>query len=318
MGKDLLQDECCNLSAISMLVFDEADRMLDMGFEEDVKFIIQKCPSHFSGRRTAMFSATWPKDIREIIFQYMNNPITIYVGYDNNHELINDTAKNDKNYYGSLRANPNVKQNIEVLDNCARQGRLCQLINLHFDSTNCNKNRILIFGLYKKEVARLEIFLQQNGWKKLVTSIHGDKQQYARSYALQLFKNGITPILIATDVAARGLDIPDVQLVINFTFPLTIEDYIHRIGRTGRAGSKGVSYTFFQERDREHAGELQHVLRNTGQHIPYELKKFGSAIVKRKKEHNLYGNYGPSSSTQNNNKKAKRLVFNSDGEEEEM
>jgi len=314
--KDLILDECCNLSGISMLVFDEADRMLDMGFEEDVKFIIQKCPSHLSGRLTAMFSATWPKDIREMAYQYMNNPLTIYVGFDTNQKHMNDFVKND-NGYGSLHANPNVKQNIEVLSDFARRGRLCQLLKLHVGVTDNCKNRIIIFGLYKKEVSHLEIFLKRNGWKNLVTSIHGDKQQHARNDALHSFKTGTTPLLIATDVAGRGLDLPNVQLVINFTFPLTIEDYVHRIGRTGRAGSKGISYTFFQEKDREHAGELQQVLKNAGQDIPNELKKFGTAIVKRKKEHNLYGNYGPSSNALNSSKKAKRLVFNSDGEEEE-
>lgn len=315
--RDLVQDRYCSLSMISILILDEADRMLDMGFEEDVKFIIQKSPSHLSGRLTAMFSATWPKCMKQIAYQYMNNPLTIYFGFDNNQNLVKDEFRCD-NDYRSLRANPNVKQNIEVLNDFARQGRLCQLIKSHFSISSSNKNRILIFGLYKKEVSRLEIFLNRNGWKDLVTSIHGNKRQRDRINALQSFKTGTTPILIATDVAARGLDIPDVQLVINFTFPLTIEDYVHRIGRTGRAGNKGVSYTFFQEKDREHAGKLQQILKNAGQNIPKDLKKFGTVIIKKKKEHDLYGNYGPSSSTVSINRKAKRFIFNSDGDEEEV
>merc|ERR1712165_613363 len=105
------------------------------------------------------------------------------------------------------------------------------------------------------------------------------------------FKSGERTILVATDVASRGLDVDDVAAVINYTFPLTIEDYIHRIGRTGRAGKTGISYTLFQPSDKSHAGELQQVMKQAGQHVPDELMKFGSTI--KKKEHKLYGNFGP-------------------------
>jgi len=97
------------------------------------------------------------------------------------------------------------------------------------------KNRVLVFALYKKEAVRLENFLQRRGYN--VASIHGDKSQEQRIQALNNFKNGSCPLLIATDVAARGLDIPNVEYVLNYTFPLTIEDYIHRIGRTGRGNT---------------------------------------------------------------------------------
>merc|ERR1712176_987558 len=107
------------------------------------------------------------------------------------------------------------------------------------------------------------------------------------------FKSGKCNLLVATDVAARGLDIPNVEMVINYTFPLTIEDYVHRIGRTGRAGKTGTSITFFQPGDKSHAGELQQVIKQAGQPVPDELMKFGSTI--KKKEHNLYGNFGTKS-----------------------
>merc|ERR1712046_480340 len=96
---------------------------------------------------------------------------------------------------------------------------------------------------------------------------------------------------VATDVAARGLDIPNVGMVLNYTFPLTIEDYVHRIGRTGRAGKTGISHTFFQASDKSHAGELQQVMRQAGFEPPQELMNFGSTI--KKKEHNLSGTFGP-------------------------
>ena len=177
--------------------------------------------------------------------------------------------------------------------------------------------------------------LNQSGWN--CGSIHGDKSQADRTAALNNFKvrrdegnddemRGVAfhctfiyhlhavehlvaqdksqPLLVATDVAARGLDIPDVECVINYTFPLTIEDYVHRIGRTGRAGKTGISHTFFQPTDKSHAGELQQVMKQAGQPVPKELEAFGSTI--KKKEHKLYGAFGPKGGPM---KKATKIVF---------
>merc|ERR1712165_310383 len=105
------------------------------------------------------------------------------------------------------------------------------------------------------------------------------------------FKSGERTILVATDVASRGLDVDDVAAVINYTFPLTIEDYVHRIGRTGRAGRSGTAYTFFQPGDKARAGELVKVLKDAGQEVPKEMNQFDLNI--KKKEHKLYGNFGP-------------------------
>ncbi len=118
--------------------------------------------------------------------------------------------------------------------------------------------------------------------------------------------------MIATDVAARGLDIPNVEVVLNFTFPLTIEDYVHRIGRTGRAGKTGISHTFFQPGDKSHAGELQQVMKQAGQDVPESLMKFGSTI--KKKEHKLYGNFGPSGG--DSLKKAVKIRFDHSDDED--
>ena len=123
---------------------------------------------------------------------------------------------------------------------------------------------------------------------------------------LESFKNGSKPLLIATDVAARGLDIPGVEVVINFTFPLTIEDYVHRIGRTGRAGTYGTSHTLFTSFDKAHAGALQNILREASQPVPDELMRFGSTV--KKKEHKMYGAFGPADSAQPM-KAATRIVF---------
>merc|ERR1712147_426912 len=139
------------------------------------------------------------------------------------------------------------------------------------------------------EAARLETNLKRSGWK--VSSIHGDKSQDARTQAVEQFKSGEVPLLVATDVAARGLDIPGVDYVINFSFPLTIEDYVHRIGRTGRAGKNGTSHTFFHAGDKLRAGELVKVLKDSNQEVPAAMNDFDLCI--KKKEHKLYGAFGP-------------------------
>jgi ATP-dependent RNA helicase DBP3 len=303
--KDLINEGACDLSKVSQLVLDEADRMLDMGFEEDVRFIIGQCVDKDEGRQTAMFSATWPAVIQKIAGEYMVNPVRVYVGFEaivgsNGVDSVDD----------SLSANKRVTQTVEVIEDRARGARLRQLLT-QYAKNHSKKNpyRVLIFALYKKEAARLEGDLSRAGYAGLVTSIHGDKAQDARTRALAQFKSGECPLLVATDVAARGLDIPNVELVINHTFPLTIEDYVHRIGRTGRAGKTGISYTLFQPSDKSHAGELQQVMKQAGQPVPDELMKFGSTI--KKKEHKLYGNFGPRGGPM---KKAVKITFDSDSD----
>jgi len=277
--------------------------MLDMGFEEDVKYIIGQCPPKES-RQTAMFSATWPAAIRQMAEEYMVEPMRVYVGFDS---IVGSNDGEDM-VDDSLSANKRVKQIVEVIDDRAREQRLKQLLEQYTKKSNksgsakLDHDRILIFALYKKEAERLEYTVQRWGYK--ASSINGNKSQEARTKALADFKNGSCPLLIGTDVAARGLDIPNVEVVINYTFPLTIEDYVHRIGRTGRAGKNGISHTFFQPGDKSHAGELQQVMKQAGQPVPDELMKFGSTI--KKKEHNLYGSFGPKTGPM---KKATKIRF---------
>mmetsp|Transcript_60749 Transcript_60749/g.124016 ORF Transcript_60749/g.124016 Transcript_60749/m.124016 type:complete len:570 (-) Transcript_60749:29-1738(-) len=292
--KDLINEGSCNLSKIQHLVLDEADRMLDMGFEEDVKYIISNCMSKENGRQTAMFSATWPAAIQDIALNYMVNPVRLYVGFEG---IVGSNGENTID--DSLSANKRVTQTIEVIEDRARESRLREILR----KRPKKKHRILIFALYKKEAERLEYNLKRDGFD--VCSIHGNKHQAARTQALSDFKDGTCQLMVATDVAARGLDIPDVELVLNFTFPLTIEDYVHRIGRTGRAGKTGLSITFFQPSDKSHAGELQQVIKQAGQTPPEALMKFGSTI--KKKEHKLYGNFGPRGGGPM--KKATKIVF---------
>ncbi|MCD7461661.1 hypothetical protein HAX54_046783 [Datura stramonium] len=216
-------------------------------------------------RQMVMFSATWPPAVHQLAQEFMDpNPIKVVVGSED------------------LAANHDVMQIVEVLEDRARDERLQCLLEKYHKS---RRNRVLVFVLYKKEASRVEMMLQKRGWK--VASISGDKQQHARTKALSLFKDGSCPLMIATDVAARGLDIPDVEVVINYSFPLTTEDYVHRIGRTGRAGKKGVAHTFFTKDNKGLSGELINVLREAGQTVPAALLNFGTHV--KKKESQLYG-----------------------------
>mmetsp|Transcript_7750 Transcript_7750/g.22068 ORF Transcript_7750/g.22068 Transcript_7750/m.22068 type:complete len:474 (-) Transcript_7750:351-1772(-) len=283
--EDLVNDGSCDLSQVSYMVLDEADRMLDLGFEPHIRTIAQGVRAD---RQTVMFSATWPQEVQKLAMEYMANPARVTIGSED------------------LTANHAIKQHVEVIDQRERGRRLEQIIRKH----HTGKERMLVFVLYKKEAPRVEEFLQSRKFKAL--AVHGDMGQRDRTRAVDEFKSGVTPILIATDVAARGLDIPDVEVVVNYSFPLTIEDYIHRIGRTGRAGKKGISYTFFcGPQDKPRSGELINVLREANQEVPSELLKFGTTV--KKKESKLYGAHFKDVDL---NAKATKITFDSDSDEE--
>ncbi|XP_071692543.1 DEAD-box ATP-dependent RNA helicase 5-like [Rutidosis leptorrhynchoides] len=285
--KDLIEMGVLQLQEVSFVVLDEADRMLDMGFEPEVRSILSKTSSV---RQVVMFSATWPLAVHRLAQEFMDpNPVKVVVGSED------------------LAANHDVMQIVEVLEDRARDERLITLLEKYHKS---RRNRVLVFVLYKKEASRVENMLQRRGWK--VVSISGDKQQRARTEALQLFKDGTSPLLIATDVAARGLDIPDVEVVINYSFPLTTEDYVHRIGRTGRAGKKGVAHTFFMKENKALSGELINVLREAGQNVPTNLLNFGTHV--KKKESKLYGAHFKEISA--DAPKATKITFGSDDDED--
>lgn len=259
---DLMEEGSCLLDQVSYVALDEADRMLDLGFEKEVRKIIKAANS---ARRVVMFSATWPTSIQDLASEFLSSAVKVTVGSED------------------LSANGNIRQIVEVIDPYEKEKRLLQLLNEYHGKTR--KNRVLVFCLYKKEAARVEQFLQRNRWNCI--AIHGDMKQNERNQSFYAFKNGEIPLLIATDVAARGLDIPDVEYVINFTFPLTIEDYVHRIGRTGRAGRKGVSHTLFTQHDKARSGELVNLLKQMNQEVPQDLIRFGTTV--KRKEHSVYG-----------------------------
>jgi ATP-dependent RNA helicase DBP3 len=265
---DFIGDGSIDLSHTKYLVLDEADRMLDTGFEQDVRKIIASAAAG-PDRQTVMFTATWPPSVRALASEFLRQPVRITIG---------------DNQDGELRANIRIKQEVEVIDEFAKQGRLLELLKQYQSGKN-KSDRILVFCLYKKEATRIEEFIRRNRFP--VSGIHGDLSQQKRMESLEAFKTGQVPLLVATDVAARGLDIPAVKLVINVTFPLTVEDYVHRIGRTGRAGQTGHAITLFTQNEKGLAGALMNVLKGAGQPIPEELMKFGSTV--KKKGHDAYG-----------------------------
>ncbi|TDL28972.1 DEAD-domain-containing protein [Rickenella mellea] len=269
---DLMDEGVCDLSRVTYLVLDEADRMLDKGFENDIRKIMKGC-APVEQRQTLMFSATWPEAVRRLAATFQRNPIRITVGSDD------------------LTANSRVEQTVEVFDDQREKdsrltAHLRALQHKKTSLTGSDEKRILVFALYKKEASRVEQTLRRAGYA--VGSIHGDLSQAARMESLEAFKSGKTGLLVATDVASRGLDIPNVGTVINYTFPLTVEDYIHRIGRTGRGGKSGKAITFFtgDGHERGLAGELAKILRDGGFDAE-PLKKFPMTI--KKKEHGAYG-----------------------------
>lgn len=186
---------------------------------------------------------------------------------------------------------------VEVIqDPWENQGRLLEILKRN------KQKKILVFALYKKEAATLERTLQQRGFPD-ARALQGDMTQAARNEVMDAFKSrkGVR-LLVATDVASRGLDVPDIDLVINYTFPLTIEDFVHRCGRTGRAGKSGEAITLFNvgraegvQEEKQHAGDLVRVLREAGHQVPAELEKVAGSSqgnkATKKKAHPIYGNH---------------------------
>ncbi|GAY35582.1 hypothetical protein CUMW_017180 [Citrus unshiu] len=241
---DILEMKKIDFGQVSLLVLDEADRMLDMGFEPQIRKIVNEMPPH---RQTLMYTATWPKDVRKIASDLLVNPVQVNIGN-----------------VDELAANKAITQHVEVVPQMEKERRLQQILRAQERGS-----RVIIFCSTKRLCDQLARSIGRNFG---AIAIHGDKSQGERDWVLNQFRSGKSPILVATDVAARGLDIKDIRVVINYDFPNGVEDYVHRIGRTGRAGATGVAYTFFSEQDSKYATDLVKVLEGANQHVPPEVR----------------------------------------------
>ena len=216
--KDLSERNLIRFNTFRTIVLDEVDRMLDMGFIDDIRGILDQLPED---KHSLFFSATLPPRIKELVQQFLHDPITVDVN-------TGETAGN-------------VDQDIvRVRDKAMKYNQLQEILHLP------GSKKVLIFSETKRDVEKLANTLSSEGFK--AESIHGDKKQHQRQRALNAFKDNQVNILVATDVAARGIDVKDITHVINYTVPQTYNDYIHRIGRTGRGDSKGCALTFVEVR----------------------------------------------------------------------
>jgi ATP-dependent RNA helicase RhlE len=216
--KDFLNRGILKTETITTLVLDEADRMLDMGFVNDIRAIVGQLPE---GRQTLCFSATMSDGIKSMTGDFMQDPEIVSV-------KVNET-------------NDHIYQDVVHFDDDAhKRDRLTEMLQ------KSEFEKVIVFGETKFGVQRLSDYLEKSGIA--ANAIHGNKSQSQRNRALKAFANNEVNVLVATDVAARGLDIPDVSHVINFDIPQSYDDYVHRIGRTGRGGKRGVALTFVKSR----------------------------------------------------------------------
>ncbi|CAI9777327.1 unnamed protein product [Fraxinus pennsylvanica] len=262
---DILEMRRVSLRQVSYLVLDEADRMLDMGFEPQIRKIVKEVPT---SRQTLMYTATWPKEVRRIAADLLVKPVQINMGN-----------------VDELAANKAITQYVEVLSPVEKHRRLEQILRSQEPGS-----RIIIFCSTKKMCDQLARTLTR---QFDAAAIHGDKSQGERDHVLSQFRTGRSPVLVATDVAARGLDIKDIRVVINFDFPTGIEDYVHRIGRTGRAGATGEAFTFFCDKDAKHASDLVKVLNGANQCVPVEIRDLALRGIGMGKAKRQWGS-GPS------------------------
>uniref|UniRef100_A0A182Q872 RNA helicase n=1 Tax=Anopheles farauti TaxID=69004 RepID=A0A182Q872_9DIPT len=245
---DFLQRKTTNLRRCTYLVLDEADRMLDMGFEPQIRKIISQIRPD---RQVLMWSATWPKEIRKLAEEFLRDYIQINIGSLN------------------LAANENILQIIDCCEEYEKENRLFKLLE---QISSQNDGKTIIFAETKRKVDKIVNVIRRQGWR--ADGIHGDKSQKDRDNVLNTFRRSNNGILVATDVASRGLDVDDVKFVINFDFPNNTEDYVHRIGRTGRSTNKGTSYTFFTPANSSKANDLISVLQDANQYINPELQEY--------------------------------------------
>ncbi|KAJ3688418.1 hypothetical protein LUZ61_017582 [Rhynchospora tenuis] len=244
-----------NLRRVTYLVMDEADRMFDMGFEPQIGRIVQNTRPD---RQTVLFSATFPRQVEILARRVLTKPIEIQVG-------------------GRSVVNKDITQLVEVRPESDRFLRLLELLGEWYE-----KGKILVFVHSQDKCDALFRDLLKHGYPCL--SLHGAKDQTDRESTISDFKSNVCNLLIATSVAARGLDVKELELVVNFDVPNHYEDYVHRVGRTGRAGRKGLAVTFISEEEERYAPDLVKALELSEQAVPADLKMLADGFMAKVKQ----------------------------------
>lgn len=248
-----------NLKRVTYVVLDEADRMFDMGFEPQVMKILANVRPN---RQTVLFSATFPRNMEALARKTLNKPVEIIVG-------------------GRSVVAPEISQVVEVRNDDSKFMRLLEILGNLYSIDENEDARALIFVDRQEAADSLLRDLMRKGYPCM--SIHGGKDQVDRDSTIDDFKAGIFPILIATSVAARGLDVKQLKLVINYDAPNHLEDYVHRAGRTGRAGNTGTAVTFLTEDQERYSVDISKALRQSGQEVPAEVQKMVDNFMEKVK-----------------------------------
>eukprot|EP00747_Dinoflagellata_sp_TGD_P062670 gnl/TRDRNA2_/TRDRNA2_153117_c0_seq2.p2 gnl/TRDRNA2_/TRDRNA2_153117_c0~~gnl/TRDRNA2_/TRDRNA2_153117_c0_seq2.p2 ORF type:complete len:499 (-),score=106.75 gnl/TRDRNA2_/TRDRNA2_153117_c0_seq2:46-1413(-) len=270
---DYLEGGQLRLESVTHLVLDEADRMLDMGFEPQMDKIMAKISAE---RQTMLFSATWPKAVQKLATKYLKE----------------DTVRVNIGETEDLAANKAVSQEFFPLDDDEKENKLWKILDgLKTD------DKTIVFANTKRRIDKLQKIVWETGYD--CVAMHGEKAQWERDEGLAKFVSGKAPLMFATDVCARGLDIKGVTHVINFDMARDVESYIHRIGRTGRAGATGTSITFFNEAyDMDCAPALAKIAEEAGQTVPNFLAKAAAKTGNGKGKNKLWRYDGAKATSQ--------------------
>ena len=248
-----------NLKRVTYVVLDEADRMFDMGFEPQVMKILSNIRPD---RQTVLFSATFPRQMEALARKTLAKPVEIVVG-------------------GRSVVAPEITQVVEVREENTKFVRLLELLGKLYEDEKNEDDRALIFVDRQESADGLLRDLMKKGYPCM--SIHGGKDQIDRDSTIDDFKAGVVPILIATSVAARGLDVKQLKLVVNYDAPNHLEDYVHRAGRTGRAGNTGTAVTFLTDEQDRYAMDIAKALKQSGQPIPEPVQKLVDGFMEKVK-----------------------------------
>ena len=244
---DLINQKKLHLQEVEVLILDEADRMLDMGFIPDIKKIVQQTPNN---RQTLLFSATMSKDVEKLTKEFQNNPVRV--------EVARQATAAEK-----------VDQHLLYVDKHQKNDLLIHLLQEE------GVGQVLVFTRTKHKANKVSKLLSKQGFR--ADAIHGNKSQNQRTKALNRFKNRNSRVLVATDVASRGIDVDDISHVINYELPNEAESYVHRIGRTGRAGSSGVAWSFCAADEKNFLKKIERTARTS---IPEKSHRFHSEQAK--------------------------------------